>query len=113
MYKQKRDIMLKELKKHLPKGVEWNVPKGGMFIWLTLPKKINAHVMFRKALTKKVAYVVGDAFFPEGGSYNTMRLNFSYSDDETIKIGIKRLAEVINEEMQAPYQKEPYMPEGV
>jgi len=113
MYKRKRDLMLEELKKHLPKNVEWNVPKGGMFIWLTLPKNINAHVMFQKALTKKVAYVVGDAFFPEGGSYNTMRLNFSYSDDETIKIGIKRLAEVINDEMQAPYQKEPYMPEGV
>jgi len=113
MYKKKRDIMLKELKKHLPKNVKWNVPKGGMFIWLTLPKNINAHVMFQKALTKKVAYVVGDAFFPEGGSYNTMRLNFSYSDDETIKIGIERLAEVIKEEMQTPYQKEPYMPEGV
>ena len=52
-------------------------------------------------------------FIPEGGSYNTMRLNFSYSDDETIKIGIKRLAEVIKDEMQTPYEKEPYMPEGV
>jgi 2-aminoadipate transaminase len=113
MYRIKRDIMLEALKKYLPKNVEWTVPKGGMFIWLTLPKNINAHVMFQKALTKKVAYVVGDAFYPEGGSYNTMRLNFSYSDDETIKIGIKRLAEVIREEMQTPYEKEPYAPEGV
>ena len=113
MYKRKRDIMLQCLREYLPKEVDWTIPKGGMFIWLTLPKNIDAHVMFQKALTKKVAYVVGDAFYPEGGSYNTMRLNFSYSDDETIKIGIKRLAEVIKEEMQTPYQKEPYIPEGV
>ncbi len=113
MYKRKRDIMLESLEKHLPENVEWTVPKGGMFIWLKLPKKINAHIMFQKAISKKVAYVVGDAFYPEGGSYNTMRLNFSYSDDETIKIGIKRLADVIKEEMQTPYQKEPYIPEGV
>jgi 2-aminoadipate transaminase len=113
MYKRKRDIMLESLEKHLPENVEWTVPKGGMFIWLKLPKKINGHIMFQKAITKKVAYVVGDAFYPEGGSYNTMRLNFSYSDDDTIKIGIKRLADVIKEEMQTPYQKEPYLPEGV
>jgi 2-aminoadipate transaminase len=113
MYKEKRDIMLQCLKKYLPKSVEWTIPKGGMFIWLKLPKKINAHVMFQKAITKKIAYVVGNAFYPEGGTYNTMRLNFSYSDNEKIKIGVKRLAEVIKEEIQTPYQKEPYIPEGV
>jgi DNA-binding transcriptional MocR family regulator len=46
-----------------------------------------------------VAYVVGDAFFPDGSGHNTMRLNFSYSDDEMLTEGIRRLAEAIKEEM--------------
>ena len=113
LYKRKRDVMLKALKDYFPEGVKWNVPKGGMFIWITLPKKINAHVMFQKAIAKKVAYVVGDAFYPDGGNYNTMRLNFSYSEDEKIVEGIKRLAEVIKEELETSYEKKEYFPEGV
>ena len=113
MYKRKRDLMLKEIKNNFPKGVKWTIPKGGMFIWITLPQRINTSILFRKALNKKVAYVVGDAFFPEGGNYNSMRLNFSYSDDEVIKEGIRRLAEVIKEELKATYKKEPFLAEGV
>ena len=113
MYKRKRDLMLKEIKNNFPKGVKWTIPKGGMFIWITLPQSINTSILFRKALNKKVAYVVGDAFFPEGGNYNSMRLNFSYSDDEVIKEGIRRLAEVIKEELKATYKKEPFLAEGV
>jgi len=113
LYKRKRDVMLKALEEYFPEGVKWNVPKGGMFIWITLPKKINAHVMFQKAIAKKVAYVVGDAFYPDGGNYNTMRLNFSYSEDEKIVEGIKRLAEVIKEELETTYEKKEYFPEGV
>lgn len=113
MYKRKRDIMLKELKNHLPKEVKWTMPEGGMFIWLTLPRSINTSTMFRKALNKKIAYVVGDAFFPDGGNYNSMRLNFSYSDDETIKEGVRRLTEVIKEELKTTYKKEPFLAEGV
>jgi 2-aminoadipate transaminase len=113
LYKHKRDIMLNALKTHFPKEVKWTIPKGGMFIWISLPKTIDTHLMFQKALAKKVAYVVGEAFFPEGGNYHSMRLNFSYSDDETIKEGIKRLAEVIKEELSKNFQDDTYPPEGV
>ena len=113
LYKHKRDVMLSSLKKYFPKEVEWTIPKGGMFIWISLPKMIDTRLMFQKALSKKVAYVVGEAFFPEGGNYHSMRLNFSYSDDETIQEGIKRLAEVIKEELSKNFQDETYPPEGV
>ena len=113
MYKGKRDLMIKEIKNHFPKGVEWNVPKGGMFIWITLPTSVNTSNMFRKALNEKIAYVVGDAFYPDGGNYNSMRLNFSYSDNETIKEGIRRLAKVIKDELKTTYKKEPFLAEGV
>jgi len=113
LYKRKRDIMLDSLKKYFPKDVSWTVPKGGMFIWISLPKTIDTRLMFKKALSKKIAYVVGEAFFPEGGNYHSMRLNFSYSTDEEIKEGIQRLAEVIQEEMKTGYLDDTYPPEGV
>jgi 2-aminoadipate transaminase len=106
MYKKNRDIMVKELKEQFPKEVKWTVPKGGMFIWIELPKSIDTRIMFQKAISKKVAYVVGEAFFPEGGNYHSMRLNFSFSDEKKIKEGIHRLAEVIKEEMKTDYQND-------
>jgi len=113
LYKRKRDVMLKALKEHFPSEVKWTMPKGGMFIWITLPQSIDTRLMFQKAMAKKVAYVVGEAFFPEGGNYNSMRLNFSYSEDDLIEEGIKRLAEVIKDELATAYQQDTFPPEGV
>jgi len=113
LYKRKRDVMLEALKEYFPSEVKWTIPKGGMFIWITLPKSIDTSLMFQKAIAKKVAYVVGEAFYPEGGDYNSMRLNFSYSGDEQIKEGIKRLAEVIQDELATTFQQDTFPPEGV
>jgi 2-aminoadipate transaminase len=113
LYKGKRNLMLKALKEYFPSDVKWTVPKGGMFIWITLPKSIDTGLMFQKAIAKKVAYVVGEAFFPEGGDYNSMRLNFSYSEDDQIIEGIKRLAEVIKDELGTTFQQDAFPPEGV
>jgi 2-aminoadipate transaminase len=53
--------------------------------------------------------VVGDAFYPDSSNYNSMRLNFSYAEDDVMREGIKRLAEVIKEEMVNPYDKDEYV----
>lgn len=105
--------MLEALKKYFPKGAKWTVPHGGLFLWVTLPKSVNTRLMFKRAIAKKVAYVVGDSFYSDGSNYNSMRLNFSYSGDEVIREGIRRLAEVIKEEMAVSYEKEPFFAEGV
>jgi 2-aminoadipate transaminase len=101
--------MIKALKEYFPKEAKWTVPGGGMFLWVTLPKNVNTRLMFKRAVAKQVAYVVGDAFYPDSSNYNSMRLNFSYSDDDVIREGIKRLAEVIKEEMATPYDKNEYI----
>ena len=113
LYRKNRDVMIEAIEKYFPKEVKWTIPKGGMFIWITLPKSIDTRLMFQKAIVKKVVYVVGDAFYPEGKNYNSMRLNFSYSNDSTIREGIRRLAEVIKEEIATSYKEEPFLPEGV
>lgn len=113
LYKRKRDIMLEALNNYFPREVKWSIPKGGMFIWVTLPKGVNTNLMLQKAIAKKVAYVAGDAFYPDGGNYNSMRLNFSFSDDESIKEGIRRLAEVVKGELSTTYKDKPVLQEGV
>jgi len=99
MYKRKRNIMLKALKEHFPEGSVWNKPNGGMFIWVTLPEKIDTKEMFEDAVNAKVAYVHGAAFCVDGKGQNTMRLNFSNTDDDKIEEGIKRLAKIIKERL--------------
>jgi 2-aminoadipate transaminase len=104
MYKRKRDVMLKALKKYFPKEVEWTRPDGGLFLWVTLPKYFDTEDtqdMFSTAIKEKVAFVHGAAFFAERkGHKNTIRLNFSNTADRKIELGIKRLAKIIKERMK-------------
>lgn len=97
IYKERRDIMLEELEKNMPEGVKWTKPLGGLFLWVSLPEKCNSKELLVKAVEKKVAFVPGESFYPNGGGLNTMRLNFSNAQPEMIKIGIQRLAETIKE----------------
>ncbi len=100
-YKPRRDAMLEALEEYMPEGIEWTKPDGGMFIWVTLPEGIDTKLMAEKAISRGVAYVPGEAFFAHREVKNTMRLNFTYVPEETIREGVKRLGEVIKEEVKA------------
>ncbi|MCX6664179.1 MAG: PLP-dependent aminotransferase family protein [Euryarchaeota archaeon] len=100
MYKPKRDIMMDSMKKYFPEGYICNKPKGGMFAWVTLPKEIDTEAMFLDAFKEKVAYVHGKAFCVDGGGGSSMRLNFSYSTNEQLQMGMKRLGTVIERKMK-------------
>jgi 2-aminoadipate transaminase len=100
MYKPKRDIMFNSIKKYFPEGYLCNKPKGGMFAWVTLPEGIDTEVMFLDALKEKVAYVHGKAFCVDGSGGSSMRLNFSYSTNEQLETGVKRLGSVIERKMK-------------
>nr|WP_206204460.1 PLP-dependent aminotransferase family protein [Thermococcus sp. 21S7] len=100
-YKPRRDAMLEALEEYMPEGVRWTKPDGGMFIWVTLPEGIDTKMMAEKAIRMGVAYVPGEAFFAHRDVKNTMRLNFTYVPEEKIHEGVKRLAEVIEQEMKA------------
>jgi len=94
-YKERRDVMLKALEKYMPEGVNWTHPKGGLFLWATTPEGLDTQTIFKPAIEQKVAFVPGNSFHPLGGGQNTMRLNFSCMKPDLIDEGIKRLAEVI------------------
>jgi 2-aminoadipate transaminase len=90
-YHRRRDAMLTALEQHMPPGVRWTKPDGGMFLWLTLPDHHNSSDLLARALDAGVAFVPGEPFHPNGGGNNTMRLNFSHSSPERIAVAIERL----------------------
>jgi 2-aminoadipate transaminase len=94
-YRERRNVMFEALEEHMPDGVKWTHPQGGLFLWVTLPEKLNTQLMFKEAVEHKVAYVPGEFFYSCGGGTNTMRLNFSYSKPDMINEGISRLGKVI------------------
>lgn len=96
-YKERRDVMLETMAETFPSEVRWTHPEGGMFLWGILPEDMNAAEVLKVALEKKVAFVPGFPFHPNGGGENTMRLNFSYSKPEDIREGITRLGATLKE----------------
>lgn len=98
-YVKRRDVMLKTMQEEFPDCVEFTHPQGGLFTWVTFPEGIDAGEMAKKCLEKNVAYVPGASFYPNGGVYNTCRLNYSNMPEEKIIEGIKRMGEVLREEL--------------
>lgn len=97
-YRHRRDRMLAELARHMPAGVTWSKPEGGMFVWLTLPEGMDgAELLARSIKTARVAFVPGGAFHADGSGRNTIRLSFSLAGDEAISEGIGRLGRLIGD----------------
>lgn len=95
-YRARRDRMLVALEAHMPKGVTWTRPEGGMFIWLELPAHLDCADLLAQSLkSERVAFVPGHAFFADGSGSNTMRLSFSRTDEAGIDEGIARLGRLV------------------
>ena len=99
LYKRKRDLLLSLLQDHMPQGVKWTHPEGGLFLFLTMPEGFEAVKFYDRALDAGVAYVAGEFFHPDGSGKNTMRLNFSFMTEEKIRAGIILLAELLQTEL--------------
>ena len=99
LYKKRRDLMCESMKKYFPEGITFTYPEGGLFTWVTLPEGMDAKELMPKVLAKNVAYVPGGPFYPHGGNANHFRLNYSNMPEDRIVEGIKRLADVLKEEL--------------
>jgi 2-aminoadipate transaminase len=97
LYRDRRDTMLDALADHFPPQAEWTRPGGGLFIWATLPDFIDTTDLLARALRDNVAFVPGEQAYLDGRGRSSMRLNFSVSDGETIREGIRRIGSVVEE----------------
>src|SRR5215471_13689895 len=104
VYRERRDVMLQALREYFPHEVTWTHPKGGLFLWVTMPEGTDSKALFQAALAENVAFVAGDSFYAnnghEGGRH--MRLNFSHSDPEQIREGIRRLSVAVKMQLRSP-----------
>jgi 2-aminoadipate transaminase len=100
IYRRRRDVMLDALAEHFPREAEWTHPQGGLFIWATLPDYIDTTDLLARALEDHVAFVPGRAAFVDGRGGSAMRLNFSGVDEDEIREGIRRIGEVVREQVE-------------
>ena len=101
LYKTQRDAMLAALQRHMPEGVSWNTPAGGMFLWARLPEGMNAVELLPRAVERNVAFVPGSAFYASQPDARTLRLSFVTASVAQINTGIAALANAIREQSLA------------
>ena len=95
VYREKARAMLEALEREMPKEVAYTRPKGGMFVWMELPKGLSAEALLPKALEENVAFVPGGPFFALGGGENTLRLSYATMDQARIAEGVRRLGKAL------------------
>jgi 2-aminoadipate transaminase len=103
VYRERRDAMLQGLHDYFPHEVTWTHPKGGLFLWVTMPAGTDSDALFRAALAEDVAFVPGDSFYANNGHEGSrhMRLNFSFSQPEQIREGIRRLSVAVKMQLRS------------
>jgi DNA-binding transcriptional MocR family regulator len=98
-YRERRDAIIEALEEHLP-AASWTVPAGGFYTWVKLPEGLDSKSMLPRAVTARVAYVPGTAFYMDGRGADHMRLSFCYPTPERIREGVRRLAGVVDSETE-------------
>jgi 2-aminoadipate transaminase len=97
-YRTRRDVMLAALQEHFPADASWTEPAGGFFVWVTLPDYFDSQAMLAAAVERRVAYVPGTAFYPDGRGRDKMRLAFCYPTEDEINEGVRRLGLLLADE---------------
>jgi DNA-binding transcriptional MocR family regulator len=101
LYRERCETMLNELEASFPASCSWRPPTGGLFTWVRLPDGVDAGELLPRAIDQqRVAYVPGRGFYADGGGRNELRLNFSFSSQERIREGVRRLGELLHDEIE-------------
>lgn len=100
LYRERRDALLESLEQLMPAGTTWTTPAGGFYSWVTLPNGLDAKAMLPRAVTALVAYVPGTGFYVNGQGHEHMRLSYCYPEPDRIREGVRRLAGVIEGELE-------------
>jgi 2-aminoadipate transaminase len=99
IYRERRNALLSALEDMMPAGARWTRPKGGFYVWLTLPEGLHSKELLPRAIAARVAYVPGTGFYADGSGGSHMRLSYCYPPPDRIREGVRRLAAVIEQEM--------------
>ena len=100
LYRERRDALLSSMTQLMPEGTRWTVPTGGFYSWVTLPEGLDAKAMLPRAIAALVAYVPGTGFYVDGQGREHLRLSYCYPEPERIREGVRRLAGVVEAELE-------------
>jgi 2-aminoadipate transaminase len=100
IYRERRDATLEALLEDFPPQASWTHPEGGFYVWVDLPEHLDARAMLAKAITARVAYVPGGAFYADDQGASQLRLSYCFPPPERIREGVRRLAGVVKEELE-------------
>ena len=100
VYRERRDALLESLQAYMPEGTTWTIPAGGFYSWLTLPHGLDATSMLPRAVAALVAYVPGTGFYVDGQGRQNLRLSYCYPEPDRIREGVRRLATVVESELE-------------
>jgi 2-aminoadipate transaminase len=101
-YRAKRDFMLAQMDRHFPREATWNRPQGGFFIFVKLPRDMDAGELFQRAVKKNVAFVSGQPFFVDGSGHNTFRLSYSQAGEEDMEAAMREIGNLIKDSLAGP-----------
>lgn len=99
VYKERKETMISALGEYLPE-LTWTDPTGGFYVWVTLPEPLDSKAMLPRAVKELVAYTPGTAFYGDGGGQQNIRLSFCYPTPDQIRLGIRRLSNVLRGELE-------------
>ncbi|WP_447004977.1 PLP-dependent aminotransferase family protein [Saccharothrix isguenensis] len=99
-YRERRDAAISSLEQHMPVGSTWNKPNGGFYVWVTVPEGIDTKAMLPRAITQRVAYASGTGFYADGLGSRQLRISYCYPTPDRIREGVRRLANVIKDEIE-------------
>lgn len=97
VYRKRAGLLLGALEQYMPEKVTWTRPRGGFYVWVTLPEGMDSSDVFQKSISKGAAFVIGSAFDPQGTKNNSFRLAFSHTPEERIQEGVKIIAKAVRD----------------
>ena len=97
VYRKRRNVAIESIERYFPDTIKFTRPEGGLFTWIELPVGISAREVLVRSLEKKIAFVPGGSFYPNGNKENTLRINYSNMPEDKIEKGLKTLGEVVKE----------------
>jgi DNA-binding transcriptional MocR family regulator len=100
IYKRRRDTMASAIHKYLPEEITWTEPRGGFYIWLKLPSRVDIMAVLKESIEKGAVFVIGKTFDPEGKDNSHFRLSYSHTPEDKIEKGIQIIGEALKNAIQ-------------
>jgi 2-aminoadipate transaminase len=102
-FRHKLEAMTAALREHFGTAVEFQAPRGGMFLWVKFPATVDTMKLVAPALQEGVAFNPGPEWSTDAEvARNYLRLCYALPTDQQITEGIARLARVFHQEVGIP-----------